>query len=89
MGFSYDTSALKKSDRTTAFPVDRQLRYAIGVQYDWSEFMRIGLSFVWIDLGNARVNTGFVKGEYEKYDVFLFGVNVNWKQLPWSGRGTF
>lgn len=88
-GFSYDTSALKNSDRTTAFPIDRQLRYAIGVQYDWSEFTRIGLSFVWIDLGNARVNTGFVKGEYEKNDVFLFGVNVNWKQLPWSGRGTF
>ena len=26
---------------------------------------------------------------YLSGNVFLFGVNVNWKQLPWSGRGTF
>lgn len=88
-GFTYDSSALKNSDRTVAFPIDRQTRLGVGALYDWSESTRIGMSFEWLNLGKAEVNTAFVKGDYSSNDAFFFGLNVNWKKLPWSNWGTF
>jgi len=88
-GFTYDTSALNKKDRTVALPVDRQTRFGFGAQYDWSESLRVGLSFEWLDLGKNKVDDAFVKGDYSTNDIFFFGFNMNWKKLPWSGWGTF
>jgi long-chain fatty acid transport protein len=87
-GFRYDSSALKDSDRTTAFPIDRQVSVGVGALYDFSEKLRIGLSFQWTSLGNASVNTANVKGDYKSNDMFLFGATMAWKKLPWSGWGT-
>ena len=88
-GFRYDSSALKKRDRTTAFPIDRQWSLGVGVLHHYSEKLRIGLSFQWTDLGKAPVTTGNISGDYKSNDLFLFGVTLAWKKLPWSGRGTF
>ncbi len=88
-GFRYDSSALKDSDRTTAFPIDRQWSLSVGALHHYSEKLRIGLSFQWTDLGKSRVNTANVDGHYKKNDMFLFGVTLAWKKLPWSGWGTF
>jgi long-chain fatty acid transport protein len=88
-GFTYDTSALNDKDRTVALPVDRQTRLGFGAQYDWSDSLRIGMSFEWLNLGKNKVNTQFVKGDYSTNDIFFFGFNMNWKKLPWSGWGTF
>ena len=87
-GFRYDSSALKDSDRTTAFPVDRQWSVGIGALHDYSEKLRVGLSFQWTSLGSSSVNTDNVHGDYKKNDMFLFGVTLAWKKLPWSGWGT-
>jgi long-chain fatty acid transport protein len=89
-GFRYDSSALKDSDRTVAFPVDQILTAGVGAKYDWSEKLQIGFHFGYTDLGKSRVNQpGIVKGKYRHNDLYLFGVTLNWKKLPWSGRGTF
>lgn len=88
-GFAYDSSALDNSDRTVAFPIDRQTRLGFGALYDWSVSTRIGLSFEWLNLGKAGVNDSFVKGDYQSNDAIFFGLNVNWKKLPWSGWEPF
>jgi long-chain fatty acid transport protein len=88
-GFRYDSSALKDRNRTTALPVDRVLTLGVGGLYDYSEKLKIGLAFSWSNLGNAPVNNPTVKGKYSRNEVFLFNVSLNWKKLPWSGRGTF
>ncbi len=88
-GFRYDSSALKDRNRTTALPVDRVLTFGVGGLYDYSEKLKIGLAFSWSNLGNAPVNNPTVKGKYSRNEVFLFNVSLNWKKLPWSGRGTF
>jgi long-chain fatty acid transport protein len=89
-GFRYDSSALKDGDRTVALPSDQVLTAGVGVKYDWSEKLRIGFHFGYTDLGKAKVNQpGIVKGKYRHNDLYLFGVTLNWKELPWSGRGTF
>jgi len=88
-GFRYDSSALKDTNRTTALPVDRIWTLAAGGLYDYSEKLKIGFAFSWSNLGSAPVNNPRVKGKYTRNDVFLFNVSLNWKKLPWSGRGTF
>jgi len=88
-GFRYDSSALKDTNRTTALPVDRVWTFALGGLYDYSEKLKIGLAFSWSNLGSAPVNNPRVKGKYSRNEVFLFNVSLNWKKLPWSGRGTF
>jgi long-chain fatty acid transport protein len=88
-GFTYDSSPLDNSDRTVAFPIDRQTRLGFGARYDWSDSMRVGLTFEWLNLGKAKVNTSGVKGEYSTNDVIFFGFNASWKNLPWRNWGTF
>jgi hypothetical protein len=61
----------------------------VGGLYDFSEKLGLGFAFSWADLGTAQVNNPRVKGKYTRNDVFLFNVGLNWKKLPWSGRGTF
>lgn len=90
-GFRYDSSALKDRNRTTALPIDRIWTLGVGGLYDYSEKLKIGLAFSWTNLGNAPINRtgGTVKGKYSRNEIFLFNVSLNWKKLPWSGRGTF
>jgi long-chain fatty acid transport protein len=88
-GFRYDSSALKKTNRTTALPVDRTWTFGVGGLYDFSEKLKLGFGFQWLNLGSAAVNNPRVKGKYTSNDIFLFNVSLNWKKLPWSGRGTF
>jgi long-chain fatty acid transport protein len=88
LGLRYDSSALKDSDRTTAFPIDRVYTLGAGALYDWSETFRLGFSFVWTDLGKAPVDSKFTDGKYRKNDLFLFGVSLYFKKLPWSGMAT-
>ena len=88
-GITYDTSPLSIHDRITAFPIDRQIRYAVGALYDKSENTRVGMSFVWADLGRSKVRSLFVKGDYEDNDIFFLTFSVNWKKLPWSNWGSF
>ncbi|MGH0032702.1 MAG: OmpP1/FadL family transporter [Myxococcota bacterium] len=88
-GVTYDTSPVEKADRLAALPVDRQIRWAVGGLYDWSEHTRVGLAFNWIDLGRASIDNARIRGSYSRNDLFLLALNVNWKQLPWSGRGTW
>jgi long-chain fatty acid transport protein len=88
-GFRYDSSALKDRDRTTVLPVDRVWTVGVGGLYDYSEKLKIGLAFSWSNLGSAPVNRASVKGKYSRNDLLLFNVSLNWKKLPWSGRGTF
>jgi long-chain fatty acid transport protein len=87
-GFRYDSSALKDGDRTTAIPSDRVWSLGVGGLHDWSENLRLGFSFLWTSLGDAPVDTNFVDGKYRRNDLFLFGLNLSWKKLPWSGKAT-
>ncbi len=78
-GFSYDTSPVDSDDRTPDMPIDRQVRYAVGCQYKWSESLKIGAAFEYIDLGDAKINRPLFKGEYEDNQLYVVGVNANWK----------
>ena len=79
LGFSYDTSPVDKEDRTPDMPIDRQIRYAAGAQYKWSDRLSTGAQFVFADYGKAKIDNALLKGEYKRNDIFFFALNANWK----------
>ncbi len=88
-GLMFDTSALKNKSRTTALPVDEQIRFAFGFQHDLNDALTLGASFVYVNLGGGEVRTASVRGDYQDNDLFLLGVTLAFKRLPWSGKLSF
>jgi long-chain fatty acid transport protein len=83
-GMSYDTSPVKNKDRHPAFPLDRQLRYSVGVQHQWTETVNVGMAFEYADYGRAKIRytknaSGDVLGEFSDNDLFFLAFNLNWK----------
>lgn len=60
---------MKNGDGTPDLPLDRQVRYAAGLAYRWSETFRTGLSYEYLDLGDAKIGKtiagGRLAGEYD------------------------
>ena len=79
LGFAYDTSPVDKEDRTPDMPIDRQIRYATGAQYKWSDRFSTGAQFVYADYGKAKIDNVLLKGEYKRNDIFFLALNANWK----------
>ena len=79
LGFSYDSSPVDSDDRTPDMPIDRQIRYATGVQYKWSDRLSLGGEFVYADYGKAKIDSDLLKGDYKRNDIFFFAMNANWK----------
>jgi long-chain fatty acid transport protein len=85
LGFAYDSSAVGDADRTPALPVDRQLRYAVGIQYEWNRDVTWGLAYELVDLGNAPINTrrgplaGQLTGDYPTNQIQFVSTNLAWK----------
>ena len=82
-GFGYDSSPVNSDARLPSMPVDRQFRYAGGVQYDVIKQMTIGASYALIDLGSASFDqhlgplAGTLSGNYSSHHssvATLFGM---------------
>jgi long-chain fatty acid transport protein len=81
LGVGYDTSPVDDEDRTIDMPLDRQIRYATGLQYAVNENHTIGLSYTFVDLGNAAVDQSYSFGKRMAGDFghnALHIVNLTW-----------
>ena len=78
-GITYDTSPVDSDDRTPDLPIDRQIRYAVGAQYEWSETLTIGGAFEYADYGDADISNPLLVGDYSRNEIFFFGINASWK----------
>jgi long-chain fatty acid transport protein len=83
IGWAYDTSPIKSAkDRSPALPVDRQFRYATGVQYEWNKDMALGVAYTLIDAGDCKINkeggalTGELKGKYDPNLIHVFNLHL-------------
>ncbi len=78
-GIGYDTSAVDSSrDRTPDLPIDRQVRYATGAAYKWSEKITVGANFEYLDAGKAPVDNSSLSGNYKRNDLYFFTMNIRW-----------
>ena len=82
LGWAYDTSPISSTkDRSPAMPVDRQIRYATGVQYEWNKDIALGFAYTLIDAGDCKINkkgdavTGDLEGKYDPNLIHAFNLN--------------
>jgi long-chain fatty acid transport protein len=84
-GFAYDSSPVKNSDRSIVMPLDRQYRYAVGLQYELRKDITLGAAYEYMDAGSAPVDQtgGALKGDLKgrlKDDAFnILALSINWK----------
>jgi long-chain fatty acid transport protein len=81
-GFGYDTSPTSSSSEgSPVFPLGAAFRYAVGLQYDWTQDLSIGVAYTLIDAGKAKVSqtggplNGDLEGEYDTNFIHAFNLN--------------
>jgi long-chain fatty acid transport protein len=66
-------------------PLDRQIRYATGLQYDWGENVTLGAVYEYLDAGKAKIDQeggpfkGDLKGDYKTNEIHVFNVKAIWR----------
>lgn len=84
-GFAYDSSPVKEEHRSVAMPLDRQYRYATGVEYTLNRDVTLGCDYTFIDAGKSKINqnrgplAGHIVGQYDTNYINALGVRMNWK----------
>lgn len=78
-GIAYDTNPVSASDRTADMPVDRQVRYNVGLRKAVSDSMTVGGYLNYTDLGSADISTPFWEGDYKSNYFYSFSAYLNWK----------
>ncbi len=85
VGFAYDSSPVDNDDRTIDLALDRQYRYAVGAQYQYSKDLTLGSAFEILDAGDAKIDQtggplkGDLKGEFDSNTIYFFNVTANWR----------
>lgn len=78
-GIAYDTNPVDAKDRSPEMPSDRQIRYAIGTQYQLKDTMTVGGYINYADLGKGKIRADDYGGEYQNNGVLQLAVNATWK----------
>lgn len=78
-GVAYDTNPVDARDRTADLPVDRQVRYNVGIRKAISDAMTVGGYINYTDLGSAKIRTDFWEGEYRSNYMYSVSAYLNWK----------
>ena len=50
-GFAYDSAPVSQANRTATLPLDRQLRYGTGIQYEVNRDITAGAAWEFMDAG--------------------------------------
>ena len=84
-GFAYDSSTVSKSNRLPTLPIDRQLRYGTGIQYQINKDITAGAAWEFMDAGPAPYSArrgplaGTLQGHYSTNYLNFVSVNLIWK----------
>ena len=90
-GFAYDSSPVSEAHRTPNLPLDRQLRYGTGVQYEINKDFVLGIANEVLDGSDAPYDvrrgplSGRVQGDFSSNIIDFLGINLVWKLGP-SGQ---
>jgi long-chain fatty acid transport protein len=84
-GFAYDSSPVSKVNRVPSLPLDRQLRYGTGIQYQINRDITAGLAWELMDAGPAPYSArrgplaGTLQGHLSSDYYNFVALNVIWK----------
>jgi long-subunit fatty acid transport protein len=71
-GVAFDTSPVRdRHHNLPDMPADRQWRFSAGLVYDWSESVKVGLNYTFVDFGDNPINASTAFGRLERdYEEF-------------------
>jgi long-chain fatty acid transport protein len=84
-GFAYDSSPVSRANRIPTLPIDRQLRYGTGIQYQISRDVTAGAAWEFMDAGPAPYSArrgplaGTLQGHFSTDYLNFVALNVIWK----------
>ena len=86
-GLSYDSSPLDDSDRYPDIPQDQHFRASIGAQYTLNDNIDLGLTYTYLDLGNAELDGVRIPplyiptlwGEYDNTAAHFIGSTLRYR----------
>jgi long-chain fatty acid transport protein len=84
-GFAYDSSPVSRANRVPSMPIDRQLRYGTGIQYQISRDITAGAAWEFMDAGPAPYSArrgplaGTLQGHYSTDYLNFVALNLIWK----------
>jgi long-chain fatty acid transport protein len=84
-GFAYDSAPVSEANRPLSLPLDRQLRYGLGVQYDLNRDMTVGIANEVLDGSNAPYDikrgplAGRVQGDFSSNIIDFLAINLIWR----------
>jgi len=84
-GFAFDSSPVSRTNRIAVLPVDRQLRYGTGLQYDVNRNITAGAAWEFLDAGPGPFSTkprplgGALQGHYSTNYLNILALNLIWK----------
>ena len=84
-GFAYDSSPVSKANRNAVLPLDRQLRYGTGIQYQVNKDVTAGAAWELMDAGPGPYSNrrgplaGTLQGHYSTNLLNFVAVNFIWK----------
>ena len=84
-GFAYDSSTVSKANRVASLPIDRQLRYGTGIQYQINRDITAGLAWEFMDAGPAPYSAhrgplaGTLQGYFSSDYLNFVALHVIWK----------
>ncbi|MGD1973718.1 MAG: hypothetical protein PVI42_21525 [Desulfobacterales bacterium] len=58
-------------DCTPDVPIDRQIRHAIGVEYNWECRLSTGVRIVYSDYGKVKLDNDSLKGDTNEMTFFF------------------
>ncbi|MDF2153543.1 outer membrane protein transport protein [Vibrio sp. CAU 1672] len=79
MGVGYVSSPLDDATlQSPDLPVERQLKYSIGGDYQWSTSTTIKTYYSYVDYGNPEIDNGLLQGRYDNHNHF-FGLELDYR----------
>jgi long-chain fatty acid transport protein len=80
-GVSFDSSPTSSSIRLPDLPMDRQIRAGMGLQYALNKAVNLGVSYEYLNLGNASINNtssnGVLAGSYARNNANMVQASLN------------
>jgi len=84
-GFAYDSSPVSQANRNAVLPIDRQLRYGTGLQYEINRDVTAGAAWEFLDAGPAPFSNrrgplaGTLQGHFSSNYLNFLALNIDWK----------
>lgn len=77
-GIAYDSNPVDASDRTADTPIDRQVRLAVGAEYQLRDNMKLRGALTYADYGKGKIRSSNLSGEYDKNELLFvtFGLQI-------------